>query len=182
VSQVDEIYRQVQKGSHEAFASWLALCEMQLRKSLQPFATLIDDESVLQEGLERMWLLAPKLKLKGENASLRFALRLMRNLAISEIRRRRREVPWEPGHSDEGFSGPDPPTDPAVMRAIRKCLDKLPSRPSEALLARLRAGPDRELARGVGMKLNAFYKNIGRARKFMEECLRGAGVVLEEYL
>jgi DNA-directed RNA polymerase specialized sigma24 family protein len=178
VSEVDGLYQHVQKGSREAFASWLALCGDGLRLSLEKFAPLVDVEAVLQEGLLRMWMLAPTVKLQGKDASLRYALRLVRNLAIDEVRRQRHELPVNPGDLDAQFGNPGPSADPSVLQAIRECFGKLPRRPREALLARLRGGADRALADGLDMTINVFLQNIVRARRFMKDCLRLAGVDL----
>jgi DNA-directed RNA polymerase specialized sigma24 family protein len=185
VSEIDEAYKRTQEGDHEAFASWVRLCEAPLRKSLRSFAQAVDVESVLQEGLARMWTLAPRLELEGENASLRYALRLVRNVALSEARRLGRATPVELEELEkmpEGAVDPDPPTDHGLRQAIQRCFDKLPPKPRAALQARLRGGPDRELARSVRMKLNTFLQNIVRARKLMAECLKAAGVNVEEYV
>jgi len=63
-----------------------------------------------------------------------------------------------------------------------KCLAKLPERPREALLARLRAGNDRESAAGLDMRLNTFLQNIVRARRFLAECLESVGIRVAEFL
>jgi len=185
VSEIDEAYERTQEGDHEAFTSWVRLCETPLRKSLRSFASVVDVEAVLQEGLARMWILAPRLELEGENASLRYALRLVRNVALSEARRLGRAASVqldEPEQLPEVAVEADPPADPWLRQAIQRCFEKLPPRPREALQARLRGGPDRELARSVRMKLNTFLQNVVRARKLMAECLRRAGVKVEEYL
>ena len=41
---------------------------------------------------------------------------------------------------------------------------------------------DRELAARLGMTLNTFLKNIGRARKLLIECLERRGVREADYL
>jgi DNA-directed RNA polymerase specialized sigma24 family protein len=183
VSEIDECYRRAQAGDEAAFAAWVRRCDLPLRKSLRSFAPAVDVESVLQEGLLRMWRLAPTLVLAGQNASLRYALRLVRNLAISEGRRRGAEIDDDDAKARPKIHvAPDPPPDEGLRRAVERCLEKLPPRPRVALLARLRGGPDRELAAGVGMRPNTFLQNIVRARRLMAECLRAAGVRLEDYL
>jgi RNA polymerase sigma factor (sigma-70 family) len=185
VSEIDDAYQRTQEGDQEAFTSWVRLCETPLRKSLRSFARYVDVESVTQEGLLRMWRLAPSLSLTGENASLRYALRLVRNLALDETRRLRRATRADIealSRLPEGAVDPDPPTDDRVGQAIRRCLEKLPDRPREALLARLRGGSDHSLADGLGMKINAFLQNIVRARKLMAECLKRASVMVEDYV
>jgi DNA-directed RNA polymerase specialized sigma24 family protein len=182
VSAIDDAYKRTQEGDREAFTSWVRLCETPLRKSLRSFAPYVDVESVVQEGLLRMWLLAPTLTLEGENASLRYALRLVRNLALSEARRLGTAGPDDLETFPEPPVDPDPPADPWLLQAILRCIEKLPRRPREALSARLRGGPDRGLASSVGMRLNTFLQNIVRARQLMAKCLKGAGINVEDHL
>jgi DNA-directed RNA polymerase specialized sigma24 family protein len=184
VSQIDDAFQRTQEGDQEAFTSWVRFCEPPLRRSLRPFAAAVDVEAVLQEGMARMWILAKTLKLKGTDASLRYARTIVKNLARSEARRFGKDAVGldELHNAPEAVVDPDPPTDDRVQQAIRRCLEKLPARPREALLARLRGGPDRGLASGVRMKLNTFLQNIVRARRLMAECLDRAGVNVEDYL
>ena len=126
MSEIDEAYERTQEGDHAAFTSWVRHCETPLRKSLRSFAAVVDVEAVLQEGLARMWTLAPRLKLKGENASLRYALRLVRNVALSEARRLGRATPVELEELEqrpEGAVDPDPPTDPGLRQAMVQEID-----------------------------------------------------------
>ncbi|MHC4992112.1 MAG: RNA polymerase sigma factor [Planctomycetota bacterium] len=183
MSEIDDAYQRTREGDQEAFTSWVRLCESTLRKSLRGFPRYVDVESVLQEGLLRMWRLAPTLKLTGANASLRYALRLVRNLAVDEARRLGKVGPGELDDPPaEPVAEPDPPADESVLQAIRRCFEKLPRRPHQALMARLRGESDRSLAEGLGMKINTFLQNIVRARKLVEECLERAGVKVAEYL
>jgi len=184
MTHIDQFYLQTQEGRHDAFTSWVSLCEMPLRKSLRSFARVVDVESVLQEGLLRMWRLAPKLKLEGENASLRLALRIVRNLAISEARRLKRVDHLDPETLEQDPAAqvqPDSPPDPALRRAIEFCLKKLPRRPRETMLARLKGLDDRTLAAELDMRVNTFLQNIVRARRLLRKCLEGKGVRLEEF-
>ena len=84
MTQVDTAFRAVSRGDHGAFARWVGLVEIPLRGSLRRFARQVDVEAIVQEGLLRMWRLASRVELEGEDASLRYALRLVRNLALRE--------------------------------------------------------------------------------------------------
>jgi RNA polymerase sigma-70 factor (ECF subfamily) len=161
--------------------------ERPIRVSLRPFARAIDVEAVVQEALMRMWLLATDREhareLTGENASLRFAIGMARNLARNAARRVRRERLLPPDDLPEASVEPDPTPDPGLRQAIDECLERLARRPREALLARLGAYQvlaDRALAESLGMSLNAFLQNIVRARRQMADCLAGKGVPLGE--
>jgi hypothetical protein len=48
--------------------------------------------------------------------------------------------------------------------------------------ARLRGGPDRDLASSLGMRLNTFLQNIVRARTLLSRCLEAAGIRIEDRL
>ncbi|HEX8106410.1 MAG TPA: hypothetical protein VF516_01730, partial [Kofleriaceae bacterium] len=77
-------------GETRAFGAWLAGAEPHVRDSLRSFARVIDVEAVLQETLLRVWQVAPRFIPDGRaNGLLRLAIRIGRNLAISEVRRTR---------------------------------------------------------------------------------------------
>ena len=169
----------IARGDADAYARWLSHAERPLRESLRSFARYIDTEAVLQEALLRVWQVAPAVKPDGRpNALLRMAVRICRNLCVSDLRRRREVVPAEDAIPDEATYEPQPP-DVLLRERILICLGKLPSKPREVLLARLHAfgaSDDVTLAERLSMKLNTFLQNFGRARKALEECLRRAGV------
>src|SRR5256885_8621435 len=153
-------------GDTVAFGHWLAGSEPVVRESLRSFARVVDVEAVLQESLLRVWQVAPRFVADGKpNGLLRLALRIARNLAISETRRMRAD-PIEEG---EDFADPAVAVpDPLLRDVIDGCRDRLPDQPRAALEARLLAEggiSDVDLATGLGMKLNTFLQNFGRARK-----------------
>ena len=112
------------------------------------------------------------------NALLRFASRVARNLALSQLRGRPPpldadvvEVPVEPREPD-----------PLLARAVQLCLEDLPAQPRSAFVARLdvRGGEeDGVLAARLRMKLNTFLQNVTRARKLLARCLATKGIELE---
>jgi DNA-directed RNA polymerase specialized sigma24 family protein len=185
LSEIDYAFEQTRAGDAEAFAAWVRLVEFPLRGSLRRFARAVDVEAVMQEGLLRMWRLAPALRLEGEDASLRFSLRLLHNLAVSEARRLRRFEPLDTdptGGPPLNRVDPDPPSDPLLRRVIQDCIARLPRQPRVAILARLQEGghhPDSVLAGRLNMKKNTFLQNVVRARKLLAKCLEGRGVRLE---
>jgi RNA polymerase sigma factor (sigma-70 family) len=185
LTEVDRAYRKAGEGSPAAFADWLGLVELPLRRGLRRFARRVDVESVMQEGLLRLWILAPTLDLEGENASLRYAHVLMRNLAREEARRLSRQTRLDPEEIDllpaEAIE-PDPPPDPHLRRIALACIDRLPRRPREAILARIEGEgklSDRALAFALKMTQNTFFQNITRARKLIARCLERQGIKLE---
>jgi len=184
---LESLFLRAGSGDPEAFAEWMSMVEHPLRRSLARFARVVDVEVVAQETFLRMWIFAcdPERRLDGEDASLRFALRVAWNVAHEEIRRARpgRFVPEAPEDLPGRFVTPSLP-DPFLKSLIEKCFERLPSKPRAALEARVRDGgqSDRDLAAALRMKLNTFLQNIVRARKFMADCLERQGVRLGEIL
>jgi DNA-directed RNA polymerase specialized sigma24 family protein len=183
----DEPLAAIGAGDAAAFGRWLAGAEDRLRGSLRSFAERVDVEAVLQETLVRVWQLAPRVVPDGRpHALLRLAIRIARNLAISDLRRRRLEPveveTLERLAADAGaFTPPDRWHDPLLRRAIEECRERLPARPGQALDARLAsagAEPDALVAQRVGMRPNTFLQNIVRARRLLADCLRRRGIDL----
>jgi DNA-directed RNA polymerase specialized sigma24 family protein len=180
---VDQAFRRAQSGDPGGFTDWVRAVELPLRSSLRRFARYVDVESIVQEGLLRMWRLAPTIELEGKDASLRYATVLVRNLALRETERNRIYVSENPEGNDPEVL-PDPPPDPGLRRILIECFRRLPRKPREALLARIKRGgaePDRKLAEGMGMRLNTFLQNIVRARRHLARCLESHGISSREY-
>ncbi len=185
---LDEAFQLARERGPEAFAEWMTMVEIPLRRSLRRFARAVDVEAAMQETFMRMWLVAtdPGRTLEGTDASLKFAFRVARNVALEEIRRNRsdRFVDLEKLEDlPEGTYDPTP-GDPALAGAIAECFERLPAKPRRALQARLNGDSlaDNALAARMRMRLNTFLQNIVRARRGMEKCLEGKGVRLEEVL
>lgn len=180
MSNLDVHLDAIRAGDASAFGHWAAGAEARLRLSLTSFASVVDTEAVVQETLLRIWQCAPRFEPDGrDNALLRFAIRCARNVAVSEVRREGRRAP-EPPELEEEVHPLEP--DPALRRVIAKCREALPARPGQVLQLRLERGglaPDRELAASLGMRLNTFLQNVGRARKLLASCLERHGVVVE---
>jgi RNA polymerase sigma-70 factor (ECF subfamily) len=179
---IDEVYGKVRRGDTSAFAAWVGQVEHPLRASLRSFARHVDTEAIVQEALLRMWVLAPRRDLQGPNASLRYAITLAQNLARREATRGGRFTGTPP---PEMAVAPDPPPDPALRRVILGCIERLPRRPRECLLARLTRGPgrpDKSLAEALGLRLNTFLQNVVRARALVARCLESHGLSLREIL
>ena len=187
MSALDDLFRRSQSGDREAFAGWVRRVEPAVRRSLRRFARSVDAESVVQETLLRMWVLAATLPLQGDDASLRYAFSIARNLAVREARRWSRSDPIE-GEEDARAEIPVPPepvTDPGLRALILACLRRLPLKPGRALAARLGGAgetSDPVLAERVGMTRNTFLQNIVRARRHLASCLESHGVRVEEFL
>jgi len=184
----DAFLARIVAGDTTAFAAWLARAEGPVRASLASFARVIDVEAVVQEALLRVWQVAPRFTPDGQPDSLlRFAVRIARNLAVSEVRRTRTR-PAEADELEAALGEDEPPVaapDPLLRRQIAECRDKLPAKPREAFDARLASAggeDDVALAAALQMRLNTFLQNFTRARKLLADCLKRAGVVLDEEL
>lgn len=178
----------ISRGDVQAFGRWASTAEPALRSSLRGFATVVDTEAVLQESLLRVWQVAPRFTHDGKpNALLRFAMRTVRNVAVSEWRKlgKPEQVEALERHlTAENEIAPVTP-DPHLREQITRCKDKLPGQPRVALEQRLVSGgstDDATLAQKLGMSLNTFLQNFTRARKFLKECLEKAGVKLDAEL
>jgi DNA-directed RNA polymerase specialized sigma24 family protein len=184
---VEEAFKRARAGDRNAFAEWMGMVEIPLRRSLGRFARAVDVEVVVQETLLRMWLVARDAArvLTGPSASIKFAFRVARNVALEEIRRCRQDrfVDMDVLKDLPENSFDPAPSDPALARAIKECINGLPSQPRKALAARLDQGrlPDRTLADCLRMTINTFLQNIVRARRLLRDCLERRGVRLEEY-
>lgn len=169
----------IAQGDAMAFGQFLREAELPLRRSLGRYAARVDVEAVLQEGLLRLWQVAPRFERDGKpNGLLRLATRITHNLALDLIRRDR-SAPLEA--APEPMLEPAPP-DPLLRGAIARCREALPRQPALALGARLQSGgadPDATLAARLGMRTNTFLQNFSRARRLLAECLRKAGVEIE---
>jgi DNA-directed RNA polymerase specialized sigma24 family protein len=183
---LDREWSGIAAGDTDAFARWVAGAEPVVRRSLRPFAAVVDAEAVLQESLLRTWQVAARFVSDGRpNGLLRLSLRIARNLAISE-RRRARTVASGDETLEEAFERDlqaleRPPGDPMLRQVIVECRDALPEKPRAALSARLEAAgaePDGVLAESLGMRKNTFLQNFTRARKLLVECLERHGVDL----
>ena len=184
---IDETFEAARRDAplnHEGFARWMSLVERPLRASLRRFARAVDVEVVMQETFLRMWIALndPARTFTGENATLRFALRVARLVALEEVRAARHGhlVPLEElDPSREPEVPPEPVRDAGFLHAIRECIDRLSGAPKRALLARLHGGHthgDRVLASLVRMQLNTFLQNIVRARRAVADCLASKGL------
>jgi DNA-directed RNA polymerase specialized sigma24 family protein len=185
LSAIDTAFAKARAGDRDAFADWMGGVELPIRVSLRRFVQAVDLEAVMQETLLRMWILSQDRgrTLEGEDASLRFAIGVARNLARAEARRMGRERLLPPENLPEPAVDPEPVSDPGLRRAIMECVEKLAAKPLQALRARMRFCafmPDRDIAARAGMKLNTFLQNIVRARKQVANCLERKGISLQE--
>ena len=169
-------------GDASAFSRWLAGAERSVRESLRPLAAHVDTESVLQEALLRAWQFAARVEPDGKpNTLLRYAVRIARNVAISEMRKSRAKAVDPETLDASADPSPSAPPDPILRRAIEDCRGALPQKPAMALAARIESGgadADEVLAERLGMRPNTFLQNFTRARKLLAECLEGKGVAL----
>jgi DNA-directed RNA polymerase specialized sigma24 family protein len=183
----DALLPAIAAGDVQAFAVWLRHGEPRIRLSLKRFARAIDAEAVLQETLLRLWQVAPRVSVdEAGDALARLGVHIAHNLAVDHVRRERRLADQQRRALLALQSEPEPATtlgesDPLLQRQVRECVERLPTQPAAALQARIEnqgGDADEALAARLGMQLNTFLKNFGRARKLLLECLAGRKVVL----
>jgi RNA polymerase sigma-70 factor (ECF subfamily) len=182
----DALLPAIAAGDVQAFACWLAQAEPRVRASLKRFARDVDTEAVLQETLLRLWQVAPRVVVDARgDALLRLGVQVARNLALDQARSTRRRGAAEQQPEPEvpaDVHAEAAPADPWLREAIQRCAGKLPKQPAAVLHSRLQsAGCDSDelLAQRLGMRLNTFLKNFGRARQLLLECLARAGVQVD---
>lgn len=180
MTDLDELLPSLAAGDQDAFGRFVAGAELAVRKSLRSFAALLDTEALVQETFLRVWQVAPRFTPDGgAHALLRFTVRVARNLAVSELRKRREEPVGDEGPTAtvEAVA-----VDPLLRRVILLCLEKLSAPTRGALVARLEsagAEPDHAIAMRVGMRPNTFLQNVTRARRSLADCLETQGVALD---
>jgi DNA-directed RNA polymerase specialized sigma24 family protein len=177
---LDTFLPSIAAGDVHSFGKFCAGSELALRESLRSFATRVDIEAIVQETFLRIWQLAPSFTPDGRpNALFRMAVRIARNLAISETRRiGKRE---ERDESVLEVSVEVTEVDPFLRQHVFDCYEKLPEKPAAALRARLDGegvDADAMLASRLSMKLNTFLQNVTRAKKLLADCLEKQGVAL----
>jgi RNA polymerase sigma factor (sigma-70 family) len=170
----------IRLGDVSAFERFVAGAERPLRESLRPLAAHVDSEAVVQEAFLRVWQVAPRVESDGKpNSLLRFAVRVARNLAMSELRRTR-AASTTPDLDELPEVSPSALPDPLLRQAIVDCQGALPPQPARALAARIESAgeADEDLAERLGMRPNTFLQNFTRARKLLADCLHGKGIQL----
>ena len=188
MSDLDRYAPAIAAGDPDAFERWVVGAEPRLRDSLSSFAATVDTETVVQEALLRVWQVAGRFQPDGRpNGLLRLAIRMARNLAVSDLRSRGREIHEDDREVSRFLDAvavsevPEEP-DPLLRRLVRACFGELTTKPRAALQARLDSGggePDAALAGRLGMQLNTFLQNVTRARRALAECLKRGGYDLE---
>jgi RNA polymerase sigma-70 factor (ECF subfamily) len=181
----DALLPAIAAGDVQAFAVWLRHGEPRIRLSLKRFARAVDTEAVLQETLLRLWQVAPRVSLDDKGDALaRLGVQIAHNLAVDHVRRDRRLAQQQRQELLALQAEPASTTsesDPLLQQQVRECVERLPKQPAAALLSRIEnqgGDADETLAARLGMQLNTFLKNFGRARQLLLECLHGRGVVL----
>lgn len=176
---LDELLPAIVSGDAVAFGKLAAAIELDLRRSLRSFATRVDVEAVVQEGLLRTWQVAPRFVPDGKpNGLARLCQRITRNVALDECRKRR-DVPSEIEVERVPALAPEVASDPLLRAHVLACLEALHERPRAALMLRIGCEggeSDVDLAARASMTLNTFLQNVTRARKLLEACLTRRGV------
>jgi len=136
----------------------------------------------MQECLLRVWQVAPRFKPDGKpDGLIRLGVRIARNLALAEVRKRRPGlITEEMLESINNGTTPMVEPDPELRSTIQDCREELPLKTRIVFDLRLAMGglPDRALAEAAKMTLNTFLQNVHRARVALVECLQRHGITL----
>jgi DNA-directed RNA polymerase specialized sigma24 family protein len=177
-------FHAIARRDPEAFKKWFRLCEIRLKRSLRTYADTVDVEAIVQDTALKVWEHAPRLKPDGRPGFLlRWAFTVAHNAARTRSKREDRQ-----DGLDERLEVPDLAhvlADPIFRGRIQRCREQLSGNPRSVLDARLAdegQHPDRILAAAIRMKDATFRKNLERARRALEKCLRGFGIDVREYL
>jgi RNA polymerase sigma-70 factor (ECF subfamily) len=177
MNDLDALLPAIVAGDADAFGRFVAGAEARVRDSIASFAAAVDLEAVVQECMLRIWQGAARFMPDGRPHGLvRLAIRIARNLAVSETRRHRPELLPDAALPEPAIEPQAP--DPILREVIARCRERLPPQPAAALQARL-DGPwraDAELALALGMRANTFLQNFTRARRLLARCLADHGV------
>ena len=181
MADLDQHLPAIVAGDPDAFGRWVAGAEPRLRDSLRPLAARVDTEAVLQESLLRMWQVAPRFVSDGKpDGLLRLGIRIARNLAFDELRRRRvdpashrsarsraRRRRRAPADSD-ARSAPAPGD-----RRVPRTSSAANQRARSTRASRPHGGDSDEISpRASSMRLNTFLQNVTRARRLLADCLK----------
>lgn len=106
-----------------------------------------------------------------------WAYRIATNLALTHLRRRRREQPLPADLPQSRGSNPDPAVRREERELIKRALARLPSRLQVAVtMALIEERPYREIAEVLGIPAGTVKSRVFRAVRILRKQLQGAGV------
>jgi len=182
--EIDQIFEQAGRGP-VSLQGWMTAVEIPLRRSLRDFASVVDVESVMQDALMQMWVMAQgdeRPSLSGENASIWLAIDRARNIARDEARR----AGCEALLPTDGMPDPDEILRPdqrslELEEALYGCKHKQDHESLPTLRWRLELPglPDATVTKYCGMPLHIFSRAVTGATRRVAHCLEHQGIVLE---
>lgn len=181
-------FQAIAGGDVDAFARWLARCEIPLKRALRSFAQVVDVEAVVQETAIKVWEDPSRITPDGRSGFLfRWACTVALNAARnSATRHGNRPDHHAPMPSDDVFEGHERRLPDIFLRVrIQSCLELLQDPQQRAFRARLADSgnrSDRELAASIGMTFDAFRQTLTRGRRSLVKCLQSFNIDVMEYL
>lgn len=184
MTEIDQCFERIRPGGLDGFPQWISMVEMPVRLSLRSYARAVDAESVLQETMMRMWVLAQgeaRESMGGENASLRRAIEVARNIARTEASQTGCQALLPRDGTDHVEAAPVFQPDPELYEATKDCLRKLDDGLQPHLLHwRLEVSwvPDAFLAKEFHVETDRFVRSIMTAKLHVARCLEQQGIEL----
>lgn len=135
-------------------------------------------EDVAQEALLRLWRKA--VEWKSGTVIPAWLTRVATNLCIDEVRRTRRltEEDEAPEREDDALPADIDMIKQEMARATRECIDELPVKARAAIvLTYYEQQSNKSAASLLGIKLKAFETLLFRARRVLQGCVEGKGVL-----
>ncbi len=175
---IDRLYEQMLvvrflAGDEEAFVELVERYDGRLRSYLRGLSI---DACQVEDVLQEVWLTAfRRLSTVRQLRALHvWLLRVARNAALAELRRRRAVVPLETEPASPHPAKAEPRLSPEEVRRIHTCLDRLPRHHREVIMLRISAELSYEdIATVVGAPVGTVRSRIHHAKRALRRELRG---------
>ena len=150
-----------------------ALTPRAFAQAMRMLSDRAEAEDVVQEALIRLWRVAPDWR-QGEAKVTTWLYRVVANLAVDRLRKRRREAPLEA--AGEPASEAETPADrlqsEARTRALTDALADLPGRQAEAVALRHLEGlSNPEIAAAMDIGVEAVESLTARGKRALAQAL-----------
>ncbi len=165
----DDLIARVQAGDRGAFAEWVEASAPRVRRlAARLLGDLDDAEDVLQEAYVRAHAALIARKFDGRASAETWLYRIVTNLAISELRARRRRRPLEPLPTER--DGRPELEARLALRELGALVDQLPPEQRAALILKeLEERTAPEIAALLGCSEGAVEQRLVRARAALRE-------------
>lgn len=170
-------------GDQDAFAE---LCERYLKIMLGVAQRILGNaaeaDEVAQEAFLRLWTYAPRWDPDGAGSVRTWLSRVVTNLCLDRMRRRRSVPLDEAGDfEDPALSATETIGQEDRRKIVQEMLDQLPERQKAAVvLAYFEEMSGKEIAEAMGLSVGAVESLLVRARKTLRDEVQARGLVWGE--